>query len=126
MVNSDFPAGRKKGNFYVCEGMAHPQPSEDSSSQEHLLAPIEVYPNRVPGSGASLPMPHNPTIFIPHLSDACDSLGMLQPGKDALALTWPNHQQLMLIQSQAPEEPGFKNAPLFSLLGLAKASKRKR
>lgn len=74
-----------RGTF-MCERMAHPQPSEDSSSQEHLFALIEVCPNRVPGSGASLPMPHYSTIFIPHLSDACDSLGVLQPGKD---VPWP-------------------------------------
>lgn len=107
-VNSDFPTSREKRNFCVYESMAHPQPSEDSSSQEHLFAPIEVCPNRVPGPGASLPMPRNSTIFIPHLSDACDSLGMLQPGKVALALAWPDYPQLMLIQNQAPEEPEFK------------------
>lgn len=49
VVNSNFPAGRGMGDFLVCERMAPPQPPEDSSSQEHLLAPIEASPNWVLG-----------------------------------------------------------------------------
>lgn len=84
VVNSAFPTGRGEGTFYVCERMAHPQPSEDSFAQEHLFAPTEVCPNRVPGSGASPPIPHYPTIFIPHLSDACERLACSSQGEICL------------------------------------------
>lgn len=49
VVNSNFPAGRGMGDFLMCERMVPPQPPEDSSSQEHLFAPIEASPNWVLG-----------------------------------------------------------------------------
>lgn len=54
VVNSNFPAGRGKGHFFCVWKNGTPQPPEDSSSQEHLFAPIEASPNRVLGIGSWL------------------------------------------------------------------------
>lgn len=49
-----FPRAEGRHTFYVCGRMAPSQPPEDGSSQEHLFAPIEASPNRVPGTRSSL------------------------------------------------------------------------
>lgn len=89
VVNSNFPVGGQ-GNFYVCERMAPPcpRPSHLRTVLPRNTCLLQLKPVQIesPGSGASLQMPHYSTIFIPHLSDGCGGLGMLQPRK---AGPWP-------------------------------------
>lgn len=63
-------------------------------------------------------MLHYSTIFIPHLSNGYDSLGMLQPGK---AVPWPGMAKLTVANAQPeshldPEALEFKHALPFRLL----------
>lgn len=88
VVNSNFPAGRRKGDFlYVWKNGAPPV----TWAKFLPGAPVcfnWCFSKLSPGDQAlALQMAHHPTIFIPHLSDGRDGLGKLQPGK-AVSRPW--------------------------------------
>lgn len=96
VVNSDFPAGRGKGHFLCVWKNGIPQPPEDSSSQEHLFAPIEASPNRIPGTGSSLctcpaALQYSfPTCPVAAAAGECFSQGKLCLGPDMAEPTAAN------------------------------------
>lgn len=121
-----------RGTFYVYERMAPPQPPEDSSSQEHLFAPIEACPNWVLGIGSLLFKCPTilqylfPTCLMAVIAWECSSQGKLFLGPDMAELTAANvHPE----SGPNPVAPEFKNAsffpppPFHSLPGWAKVLK---
>ena len=96
VVNSNFPAGRGKGNFLCLWKNGTPWPPEDSSSQEHLFALIEASPNGVLGIRRLLfkwPTVLQylfPTCLMATIAWECSSRGKLFRGPDTAELTAAN------------------------------------
>lgn len=97
----------------------HPlQPSKDSSSQEHLFAPIEAGPNWVPGIRSELSKCPTilqylfPTCLMAMMTWECSSQGKLFLGPDMAQLTTANVHPESSLDPVAPE---YKNAPSLSV-----------
>lgn len=113
-ANSNFPAGTGKENFLcVWKNGTPPQPYEDSSSQEHLFAPIDACPNRVLGirrllfKWPTLLQYSFPTCLTATIAWECSSQGKLFLGPDTAELTAANVRP---ESGQHPVAPEFKNA----------------
>lgn len=87
VVNSNFPAGRGKGNFLCVWKNGTPPATRGQFLPGTPVCSNWSLSKLSPGDQElALQMSHHSTIFIPHLSDGRESLGMLQPGK---AVSWP-------------------------------------
>lgn len=105
VINSNFPAGRRKEHFLCMWKNGTPWSPEESSSQEHLCAPTEACPNWVLGIRSLLCKCPTilqylfPTYLMAMIAWEGSSPGKLLLGLDTAMLTAANvHWNLVSVQ----------------------------
>lgn len=126
VVNSDFPAGWGKGNFYVCERMAHPSHLRRALPRNTCLLHLKSVQTTFPDQELLFQCPASlqylfPTCLMPLIAWECSSQGKMCLGPDMAKLPAAN-----VHPESGSRGAWVQKCSSFSLVGLEKAFKRRR